>query len=166
MWLPSSNDRNGQPKKPKRKRRRLDPERNTKRLATPNDSDSKEEKATEADEQETADSASQADNAGVASDNDEDKTIRANNAYIGASNTIGSIHQRNWILTLDKQNSGFRKARSGSNAGRWIGHWESFFVRGRNHERSIVTGRNADEVMEDEGVEKFVGRKMWRPILE
>lgn len=166
MWLPSSNDRNGQPGKPKRKRRRLDPNRNTKRLATPSESDCEEGKAVNAEDNEAADSTHQADDTGVASDNDEDETIRANNAYIGASNTIGSVHQRNWMLTLDKQNSGFCKARSGPNAGRWIGDWAAFFVRGRDYERSIVTGRNADGVMEDEDVEKFVGRKMWRPILE
>ena len=106
-----------------------------------------------------------------ASDNDEDATIRANNAYPGAENIIGSIHQRNWLMTLDRKNSGFHKASGGSEAsaghgGRWVGRWEPFFVRGRDVERSVVTGRNADEVMEDEGVERFVGRKMWRPILE
>lgn len=104
--------------------------------------------------------------AGIASDEGEDATIRANNAYPGASNTIGSIHQRNWILTLDRKNSGFRRERSGTGRGRWVGGWEPFFVRGRDHERSVVTGRDADAVMADAGVERFVGRKMWRPILE
>ncbi|KAL8876217.1 MAG: hypothetical protein Q9192_008902 [Flavoplaca navasiana] len=37
---------------------------------------------------------------------------------------------------------------------------------GRDHERSVVTGRTADEVMEDEGVEGFTGRKGWRAVLE
>jgi len=92
----------------------------------------------------------------------EDATIRANNAYPGATNTIRSIHQRHWFLSLDRKNSGFRKRRNG----RWEGGWESFFVKGRDEERSVVTGRLADDVMSDEGVERFVGRKMWRPILE
>lgn len=98
---------------------------------------------------------------------DEDAVIRANNAYTGASNTIGSVHQRHWFLTLDRKLSGFHKARSGPDEGRWTGGWgEPFFVQGRDVERSVVTGRSADDVMEDEGVEKFVGRKMWRPIME
>ena len=101
-----------------------------------------------------------------ASEDDEDANMRTNNAYSGASNTIGSVHQRHWFVTLDRPNSGFRKARTGSDAGRWVGDWEAFYVRGREHERSIVTGRNADEVMADEGVKKFIGRKMWRPITE
>ena len=100
------------------------------------------------------------------SDDNEDSKIRASNAYTGAKNTIGSIHQRHWFLTLDRRSSGFHKARSGPDRGKWIGSWEPFYVLGRDHERSVVTGRNADEVMEDEGVDKFVGRKMWRPILE
>lgn len=44
--------------------------------------------------------------------------------------------------------------------------FETFFVRGRDVERSVVTGRTADEVMADEGVEGFVGRKGWRAVLE
>ena len=44
--------------------------------------------------------------------------------------------------------------------------FEAFFVRGRDVERSVVTGRTADEVMVDEGVEGFVGRKGWRAVLE
>ncbi len=104
--------------------------------------------------------------AAVASDDDEDAAIRANNAYSGAHNSIGSIHQRNWFLTLDRRNSGFRKARGGPDEGRWVGNWSAFFVRGRDHERSIVTGRSADQVMEDANVARFIGRKMWRAILE
>ena len=97
---------------------------------------------------------------------DEDAAIRSNNAYTGATNTIGSVHQRHWFLSLDRANSGFRKARSGPDAGRWIGEGEPFVVLGREAERSVVTGRSADEVMADEGVEQFYGRKMWRPITE
>jgi len=98
---------------------------------------------------------------------DKDAAIRSNNAYPGSSNTIGSVHQRKWFLTLDRKHSGFHKARQGSNQERWVGGWgEPFFVRGRDFERSVVTGRSADEVMSDEGVQGFVGRKMWRPIME
>ena len=43
---------------------------------------------------------------------------------------------------------------------------EGFIVKGRDRERSILTGRNADEVMRDEGVEGFVGRKGWRAVVE
>lgn len=130
--------------------------------------------------EQTVESATGAADAAAASDNEEDETIRANNAYPGAHNTIGSIHQRYWFLTLDRQSSGFAKARTGPHRGRWVpskllsdkdgalhdNGFEPFFVRGREHERSIVTGRLAVDVMEDEGIKNYGGRKMWRPILE
>jgi len=129
-----------------------------------NDDTSEEERIGEDDEAGTAASVlDTGHDAGIASEGeDDDATIRANNAYPGASNTIGSVHQRNWFLTLDRKNSGFHKGHHG----RWVGEWEPFFVRGRDVESSVVTGRLADDVMRDEGVEKFVGRKMWRPILK
>ncbi|KAK5256165.1 hypothetical protein LTR16_003881, partial [Cryomyces antarcticus] len=112
----------------------------------------------------------------VASDNDESESIRQSNAYPGATNDIGSIHQRKWVLMLDRRNSGFVKSTSGTEKGRWVkaplkgdgcsAGWDPFFVEGRDVERSIITGRSAAEVMADEGVEGFIGRKMWRPVLE
>lgn len=167
LRLPPGNDADGQPKKPKNKRRRTDPNKVTKSEPSMTDSESEQGQDTttpsadslmQVEEDEEAALASEAEN--------EDDVIRANNAYTGATNTIGSIHQRHWFLSLDRKNSGFRKARSGFDEGRWIGDWEPFYVLGRDHERSIVTGRLADEVMEDEGVKKFMGRKMWRPITE
>lgn len=113
--------------------------------------------------------------AAAASDKDEDEAIRQSNAYPGASNTIGSIHQRHWFLTLDRQRSGFVKARTGPDKGRWarvreddgsLKGWETFIVRGREHERSVVSGRLAQDVMDDEGIKSYAGRKMWRPITE
>jgi hypothetical protein len=107
------------------------------------------------------------DEVGLASDNeDETATIRSNNAYRGANNTISSIHQRHWFMTLDKNNSGFIKCgekwvRGGPDKG-----FEPFFVYGANVETSIVTGRTSAEVMADEGVERFKPRKRWRPVLE
>lgn len=165
LRLPLQNDRTGQPKKPKHKRRRLDPDR-TARHATAFATNSDTEDGSLRTDVNGADDIEDDGNAGGASDEDEDASIRTNNAYTGATNTIGSIRQRNWFLTLDRRRSGFHKASSGSDEGRWVGSWDAFFVRGRDHERSLVTGRSADEVMEDEGVERFVGRKMWRPILE
>ncbi len=165
MWLTSDNDRDRQPKEPKRKRRRRDPAVTAKSdVATSSDNESADDTEQQPPLPETNDDNTAA---GLAcEDEDEAATIRANNAYPGATNDIGSVHQRNWFLTLDKRNSGFRKARSGPDDGRWIGGFEPFFVRGRDRERSIVTGRSADEVMEDGGMDKFVGRKMWRAILE
>ncbi len=156
--LPSANDRSDQAKRPKRKRRRVEP-------AKPKAAEATESEARDTDlSVSTSTQAADGAAAAMASDDEgEDATIRANNAYTGAINSIGSIHQRNWFLTLDRRNSGFRKTRDD---GRWVGDWEPFYVRGREHERSLITGRSADQVMEDEGVEKFVGRKMWRPIME
>lgn len=125
----------------------------------------------------TTDDEQKASDAAAASDGEgEDETIRLTNAYPGATNTIGSIHQRHWFLTLDRLSSGFVKASSGPDKGRWVRNADAdegaargfgtFYVRGREHERSLITGRLAQDVMDDEGVVMFMGRKMWRPITE
>lgn len=108
----------------------------------------------------------------------EDEEVRLTNTYPGATNSIGSIHQRKWYLSMDRYASGFCPLRieNRSKGGRRI--WtrrredegllgfEPFFVMGREMERSVVTGRTAVEVMADEGVGDFVGRKGWRPVTE
>ena len=108
----------------------------------------------------------------------EDEQVRLSNAYPGATNSIGSIHQRRWYLSMDRYASGFCPLRTEnrSKGGRrmWTRRreferllgFEPFFVMGRESERSVVTGRTADEVMADEGIEGFVGRKGWRPVTE
>lgn len=167
LRLPSGNDANGQPKKPKHKRRRTDPATATRPEPTSTDSEGEQDQQALTPSADPEPQVEDDEDAGLASESDnEDDIIRANNAYTGATNTIGSIHQRHWFLSLDRKNSGFRKARSGPDEGRWIDGWDPFYVLGRDHERSVVTGRLADDVMEDEGVKKFVGRKMWRPITE
>lgn len=166
LRLPSANDKIAQATKRKRKRRRAYPTRNA-RLASRYDSD--ENHSSSVDEARSNDGANASSPdlaADLASEDEADAVIRTNNAYPGATNSIGSVHQRYWFLTLDRRSSGFRKAGSGPDAGRWIGDWDAIVVRGRDHERSIVTGRLADDVMADAGVTKFVGRKMWSPITE
>ena len=165
LRLSTAHDRVGQPNKPRRKRQRLDPSKVVKRARTNATVSDTDDEAPLVVTDDTGDDQIY-DDAGNASDDNEDTMIRANNAYTGARNSIGSVHQRHWFLSLDRRNSGFHKAHSGRNQGRWVGGWEPFFVLGRDHERSIVTGRSADEVCADEDIEKFVGRKMWRPILE
>ncbi|PSR87431.1 DNA polymerase ligase-domain-containing protein [Coniella lustricola] len=111
-----------------------------------------------------------------------DQEIRQTNAYTGANNSIGSVHQRKWFLSLDREACGFIKSLDSGRV--W---WQRkddtenetlkeadeqngrlkwpFYVRGPEHERSLVTGRLGDEILEDEGVTDFVRRKGWRPIL-
>ncbi|OJJ02348.1 hypothetical protein ASPVEDRAFT_670887 [Aspergillus versicolor CBS 583.65] len=105
-----------------------------------------------------------------------DYQIRLNNAYPGAVNDIGSIHQRRWFIVLDRAGSGFvpdkdsifgkRRwirgvdKRSGARTG-----FDPFYVRGPEVERSIVTGRLGGDVLSDEGVEGFVPRRGWNPVL-
>jgi hypothetical protein len=175
LGLPSANDRKTQPGKPHRKRRRLDPanivrsgppstdSENENETSTPNTPGS-EAALTVAN---NANADVEAQDAALASEAEgEDAAIRSNNAYTGATNTIGSIHQRHWFLRLDRKKSGFQKVRSGPDEGRWTGESEPFVVLGREVERSVVSGRSADEVMAGQGVERFIGRKMWRPITE
>lgn len=101
-------------------------------------------------------------------DTDEDAQTRIQNAYPGSTNSIGSIHQRRWFVLLDRQSSGFECV-----AGEWcrrvlpngnLGGFERFIVRGREHERSVVTGRLARDVECDEGCEAFIGRGGWKSI--
>ncbi|KAJ5622293.1 hypothetical protein N7528_005525 [Penicillium herquei] len=117
------------------------------------------------------------------SDNETDMQIQVNNAYPGSTNTIGSIHQRRWYLNMDRQNSGFERRNtyqedrsSGSRTrkriwARRVGRrnelfgFEPFYVRGPNVERSVVTGRRGQDVLNDEGVEGFIPRQGWRPTL-
>ncbi|KAJ8122108.1 hypothetical protein ONZ43_g1616 [Nemania bipapillata] len=124
----------------------------------------------------------------------EDEEVRRTNAYPGATNSIGSVHQRRWYLSLDREASGLIKRRRDGKA-----VWESsnshsdttasgrreakaakatdeevamprltypFYVRGVEHERSVVTGRLGSEVLGDEGVIGYVGRKGWQAILK
>ncbi|OTA68544.1 hypothetical protein K449DRAFT_386844 [Hypoxylon sp. EC38] len=110
----------------------------------------------------------------------EDEQVRRTNAYVGAMNSIGSVHQRRWYLSLDREECGFVKRRR---AGRVVWERESetdegdgdpgdyrlkfpFYVRGAEVERSVVTGRTGAEVLRDEGVEGYVRRKGWQPILK
>ncbi|RYP08695.1 hypothetical protein DL764_001715 [Monosporascus ibericus] len=127
----------------------------------------------------------------------EDEHVRRTNAYAGAANTIGSVHQRRWYLSLDREACGFAKRRrrggrtvwepsspeavprggSGSEAGDDDNDGERgeedgadrlrfpFYVRGVEVERSIVTGRLSADILRDEGVVGYVGRKGWRPVL-
>lgn len=108
----------------------------------------------------------------------EDEEVRLTNTYPGATNSIGSIHQRRWYLSMDRYASGFcplrvenrirggRRMWTRRREGERLLGFEPFFVVGRELERSVVTGRTADEVMTDEGVQGFVGRKGWRPVTE
>lgn len=121
----------------------------------------------------------------------EDDEVRRTNAYPGAINSIGSVHQRRWFLSLDREACGFVKRRvdgrviwekgddaslstpaatagsegnggDGSDGGRLT---FPFYVMGPEIERSVVTGRLAEDVLRDEGVVRFVRRKGWKPIL-
>lgn len=104
---------------------------------------------------------------------DGNESIRMSNAYPDSRNTIGSIHQRAWIINLDRRASGFVKWRGSEGDTRWKrplltegipNGFEAFHVRGRDIESSIVTGRLAADLYADEGVVGYVGRRGWNPI--
>lgn len=159
LRLPSNNDVS---KKPAARRRRSRPIVRSRRSSETSDSD------------DTAPSTPLAtiNQAGIEealdTDTDEDAQTREHNAYPGSINNIGSVHQRRWFVLLDRQSSGFE-----CSAGRWsrrvlpsgdLGGFEPFVVRGRDHERSVVTGRLAREVECDEGCETYIGRGGWKSI--
>lgn len=108
----------------------------------------------------------------------EDEQVRQTNAYPGASNTIGSVHQRRWYLSLERSACGFGRVKN-----RWglplnqsdgVGDVQPktdqrlpwpFYVHGADYERSVVTGRRGKDILEDEGVVGFVSRKGWNPVV-
>ena len=108
--------------------------------------------------------------------------IRLNNAYPGATNSIGSIHQRKWYLSVDRSSSGFEPIPTpshvkGHHSRTWwtrrkdgdegeLAGFERFHVLGREYERSVVTGRLAQDVLDDEGVESYIPRGRWRAVVE
>lgn len=89
---------------------------------------------------------------------------------------------------MDRYSSGFEplpreKDNNGKVRGRreWVRRWEkgemlgfeTFYVGGRDVERSVVTGRRAGDVCDDEGVVGegegeggWVGRRGWRGVVE
>lgn len=106
----------------------------------------------------------------------EDDEIRRSNAYPGAENTIGSVHTRRWYLSLDREGVGYKRGKGGKwylNASNWdegdsegklrLGY--PFYVKGVEEERSVVTGRKGDDILRDEGVQGYVSRKGWKPVI-
>ena len=173
MRLLKSENRHEQPAKPSRKRRRKASTDGPLAPETPPTSDHDNDDEIPSIEMDTNASALERE---IAEQEDED--VRLRNAYPGATNNIGSIHQRKWYLSMDRYASGFSPlpVESGSKGGRrtWTRRrdgerllgFDPFIVKGRELESSVVTGRTADDVMADEGVQGFVGRKGWRPVTE
>ncbi|KAL6716632.1 hypothetical protein ACLMJK_006200 [Lecanora helva] len=174
--LLASENRHNQPPKPSRKRRKKDPQNSEIPQVTPPTSDVDDDIAVSDVQPSTLDASASALERELAEQEDEE--ISLTNAYPGATNDIGSIHQRRWYLSMDRYSSGFRPLRTESNHNggkrKWVRRWdgeqlvgfEPFYVMGRDVERSVVTGRNADEVMKDEGARGFVGRKGWMAVTE
>ncbi|RDW93816.1 uncharacterized protein DSM5745_01138 [Aspergillus mulundensis] len=114
-------------------------------------------------------------------DKDVDFQIRLNNAYPGAVNDIGSIHQRRWFIMLDRAGCGFVPEKLAGANGEYTGEkrwirgvdkrfgtrtgFEPFHVHGPEVERSVVTGRRGPDVLRDEGAEGFVSRRGWKPVI-
>ncbi|KAK8184239.1 DNA polymerase ligase-domain-containing protein [Phyllosticta citribraziliensis] len=99
---------------------------------------------------------------------DEAAAIRATNAYTGATNSIGSVHSRQWFVSMNKQLCGTAShlaSRDRRDDGR-ENATATFLVCGPAVERSVVTGRLAADVVADEGVVGFVPRSGWRAIVD
>lgn len=175
-------------KKKKRRRRRTQQRKQKSKTGPDTSSSGEDTEEQQEEEEEEYDDGSKGKSAAGLSEMEkelrelEDEEVRRSNAYTGAVNDIGSVHQRKWFLSLDREACGFEKT---SKEGRvW---WERkrgdgdegevkdaaeegrlewpFYIRGPEHERSIVTGRLGADVLKDEGVIGHVGRKGWRPVL-
>ncbi|KAF9698747.1 hypothetical protein EKO04_003146 [Ascochyta lentis] len=173
LRLPSNNDAY---KKPVARRRKSKPAARSRRPSHASDSDPDTAPTLLTDPQRTSTAKTattlnidiDVEDPDLDTDTDEDALTRSQNAYPGSHNTIGSAHQRRWFLLLDRERSGFESAR-----GKWtrrllpsgeLGGFEPFVVRGRDVERSVVTGRLARDVERDEGCEGYVGRGGWKSI--
>lgn len=187
LRLTMENYASTQPKKPSRRRRRRHtttrPERTSSTSRSPSRSPIRGSEVTPTldDNIDSPSSRTAADQNFANHSDEEDEQVRVNNAYPGAINSISSIHQRRWFLSLDRVNSGFeRRFDSASGRYSWCRRslendtngsvrgllgFEPFYVRGPEVERSVVTGRLGSDILKDEGVDKFVGRKGWRPVL-
>lgn len=119
---------------------------------------------------------------------EEDDQTRLTNAYPGATNSINSVHQRKWYLSLDRAACGFRAtskiefgrrlwerperraSRDGGTSERSdeerLGGFPAFHVLGREVETSVVTGRTAAEVARDGGLVGYRPRGGWRAVVE
>ncbi|EGD97231.1 hypothetical protein TESG_04643 [Trichophyton tonsurans CBS 112818] len=174
LRLTRDNDTSGQLKTPSKRRRRRGAGRQVDIRQRPEltSSDSEEHEERPSSDQPSS-------NISPSHSDQEDKTIRQTNAYRGATNSISSIHQRTWYLTLDRVNSGFERRVDSTRAVHWTRKeetspgngaiplgFEPFFVRGPDFERSVLTGRLGGDVLSDEAVVGFHGRKGWRPVLE
>lgn len=202
LRLTRDNDRKEQPQRPRRRRRRRDPRTAQQCSETESDKESNDRESRPPRRSLSSLSrlasppvsprkpkveleSNSADDMADAAD-DADERVRLNNAYIGATNDIGSIHQRKWYLSIDRQASGFerqtKKSTSGFTESTWVRRnedillaqgvldnvsgFDRFVIGGREAERSVVTGRYAKEVLADEGIEGYVPRGLWRPITE
>jgi len=115
---------------------------------------------------------------------EEEEEVRRTNAYRGATNSIGSVYQRRWYLSLDASGSGFVRRGAGTRAtwerraGAEVGTSSKdgdgaapprlgypFYVRGPQLERSVVTGRLASDLFRDEGLEPQASRRGWRAVM-
>lgn len=161
--------RTDRPRKPRNKRRRLDRHVRERagQSAIPSTDSEKEESSAAHTQPATSRTASPPGVDALASFEDESEAIRAANAYPGAKNDIGSIHQRRWYLSLDRDKSGFHRQRSKvwTRKSQHEG-FEAFHVMGREVERSVVTGRLGQDILDDEEVKGYVPRGRWRPIME
>ncbi len=161
LRLPSNNNVHQKPPVRRRRSRPIVKDRRSN-----HDSDSDDTSASAGDTPRSTSAEVEVDN--LDTDSEEDALTRSNNAYPGSANTIGSAHQRRWFVLLDRQSSGFELK-----GGKWtrytmpngeLGGFESFVVRGRDYERSIVTGRLARDVENDEGCNGYIGRGGWKGI--
>ena len=185
LRLTQDNFKSSQPKKPLRRRRRQKPHARKQQVETSSDTDASSSTVVTEDVKHLASlmkiesppkrRPNEEEKAIAVASDDESETIRLNNAYTGATNTVGSIHQRRWFLSLDREKCGFVATGDGRGHRRWVrkrnadGGLEGFprfIVMGRDGERSLVTGRLAADVLADEGVEGYVPRGLWHPITE
>lgn len=174
MRLQSSNNRFAQPEKPVRKRQRNATRK--KKQETPTTSDHDDYTEALDDRVPNADMALNPHTSTYEQEleEQENERVRLTNAYPGATNSINSIHQRTWYLSMDRLASGFALSRDKYGTKVWVrkqegeklAGFEPFFVRGKEIERSIVTGRLSADIYDDDGIKGFVGRKGWRPVLE
>lgn len=188
MRLTKSEDLAGRKRRPAKRRKREQPTSRKAPVETSSDSSAPEDDDEDRAEADLVPKGQEADDAEKVSAMDkeiremEDEEVRRRNAYTGAENTIGSVHQRKWYLSLDRDAVGYERGKGGKMVFRAVDATSNqeedldeskrglrlsypFYVKGVEGERSVVTGRRGADILRDEGVESYTGRKGWKPVL-
>ncbi|KAH7027700.1 DNA polymerase ligase-domain-containing protein [Microdochium trichocladiopsis] len=81
----------------------------------------------------------------------EDEDVRRTNAYTGAQNSIGSVHQRRWYLSLDREACGFTRRYRGRHEGPGKNGKKVEWVRKETRDKGVEAETHGHQDERDDG---------------